>query len=1272
MHSLYRGNEQRVVNDLLPEARVSAAVSAGARTRAHALILGIRSAQTGSGGLDALLNEFSLSSEEGIVLMCLAEALLRVPDKKTADRLIQDKLVQGDWSSHLGQSESLFVNASAWGLLLTGKLVSHKKTEPAQQEGLLKRTLNRLGEPVIRASVRYAMQIMGAQFVMGKNIGAALARAKKLQARGYRYSYDMLGEGARTQAAADCYWQSYQDAIHAIGRASDGRGVVASPSISVKLSALHPRFEFSQRQRVMNELVPQLKKLALLAKQYNIGFTVDAEEAERLELSLEVIEALFIDKDLTGWEGFGLAIQAYQKRALLVVEWAATLSEKVGRKIMVRLVKGAYWDSEIKWSQQAGLQDYPVFTRKAATDVSYQACAKKLLASREFIYPQFATHNAYTVATILEMDDGVLHSRRQGYEFQRLHGMGEALYDQVLERESISCRIYAPVGEHKDLLAYLVRRLLENGANSSFVNNIVDESVPLESMLKDPVAEVESWPTKRNVAIPLPLNIYSESVHEAGQRDNSKGLELSDVAALKPLKSAMDAWWLAYQKQPSSGMSITAAAAPKMVINPANLSESIAQLHYATPESIEYSLAQAHTAFSSWSARPVAQRAELLRRLADALETHHAELMVLCSKEAGKTIVDGLAEVREAVDFCRYYADRAEELMANRAEELMSDNRLKARGVILCISPWNFPLAIFIGQVTAALVVGNTVVAKAAEQTSLIAQQVVALMHECGFPKGVVELVVGPGKPVGEQLLPDSRIQGVLFTGSTATGLWLSKALAQRGDVGVPLIAETGGQNTMIVDSTALPEQVVHDVLQSAFQSAGQRCSALRVLFVQEDIADEIIAMIRGAMDELQIGDPSLLETDVGPVIDSNALTRLYEHVAYLNQTPRAKLLHVCRLPEHCTAGHFFAPCLFELENLSILKQEVFGPVLHIVRFGAGDLDQLVDQINNLGFGLTLGVHSRIQQVCQRVAARAKVGNVYINRNIIGAVVGVQPFGGCGLSGTGPKAGGPHYLKRLVCAEQARHSQPVTNASISTEVLKELREIPTVNKALVSKHLAAQGLWSATPLAERLSILRALLNLLALGQQTLAEDVASDIVALLQPLLKLSAAQLGERKELPGPTGETNYLAARARGTMAVILADDVDFSVSVCSLLTTLLAGNSVVWLVGTQHWSNAEKLRVLFYHAGLNLDCLCLQPMAKAENVLSHKGIAGVVTSSESAAARWAQATLAERDGALLPLVLETDLALMLPRLMIEKTTTTDTTSAGGNAALMTMTSQ
>ena len=819
----YRRDEEAVIAELLPKAKICLTMRARAWSRARELVIGIRLAQVGKGGVDALLNEFSLSSEEGIVLMCLAEALLRVPDKATTDRLIRDKLMQGDWSSHLGKSDFLFVNASAWGLLLTGKLVSYKGEVWQQKMGLLKKTVSRLGEPVIRSAVRYAMQIMGTQFVMGKTIGSALVRAKPQEARGYRYSYDMLGEGARSQSSADHYFERYLAAIHEIGKAAKAAGPIESPGISVKLSAIHPRYEYSHRESVMQEIVPKLKALVLVAKQYDIGFTVDAEEADRLELSLEVLAAVFSDHDLDGWEGFGLAIQAYQKRALVVVEWAQLLSKTVGRKMTVRLVKGAYWDSEIKWSQQEGLVDYPVFTRKPSTDVSYQACVKKLLEARAFLYPQFATHNAHTVATILEMDDGVAYPIRKGYEFQRLHGMGEALYDQVLGQEGVACRIYAPVGEHADLLAYLVRRLLENGANSSFVNNIVDESVSVESLLQDPVEQVEAWRQKRNSAIPLPGKLYEDSAKETGQRHNSQGIELSDVNTLSVLKVAMERWWENYGDDSDTSTS----ALMVDVRNPANRHERVGPLSFSTAEEMEQSIVRAHGAFAAWSSRPVAERAMLLRRLADALEGHHAALMVLCIKEAGKTAADAVAEIREAVDFCRYYADQA--------EVLMQAGDVKPRGVILCISPWNFPLAIFLGQVTAALATGNVVIAKPAEQTSLIALEALKLMRQCGFPEGVVELLVAPGKPVGEQLVPDERVQGIMFTGSTDTGRWLSKTLASREDVGVPLIAETGGQNAMIVDSTALPEQVVDDVIQSGFQSAGQRCSALRVLFLQEE-----------------------------------------------------------------------------------------------------------------------------------------------------------------------------------------------------------------------------------------------------------------------------------------------------------------------------------------------------------------------------------------------------------------------------------------------------
>ncbi|MGH1373159.1 MAG: bifunctional proline dehydrogenase/L-glutamate gamma-semialdehyde dehydrogenase PutA [Cellvibrionaceae bacterium] len=1254
MRGYYRRDEDRVVEELLPKAALAIPARARVWDKARELVIGIRRAQTGKGGVDALLNEFSLSNEEGIVLMCLAEALLRVPDSQTADHLIRDKLTKGDWSSHLGHSDSMFVNASAWGLLLTGKVVGFKG-EQKQQIGLLKKTVNRLGEPVIRSAVRFAMQIMGTQFVMGKTIGSALKRTEAQEARGYRYSYDMLGEGARTQEAADGYFQSYLDAIHSIGKAANGRGPVESAGISIKLSAIHPRYEFSHRQRVLQEIVPQLKALALVAKQYDIGFTVDAEEADRLELSLEVIEAVFADKDFDGWDGFGLAIQAYQKRALLVVDWAHALCKKVGRKMMVRLVKGAYWDSEIKWSQEEGVADYPVFTRKPSTDVSYQACAKRLLAAREYIYPQFATHNAYTVASILEMDDGAEFSRRQGYEFQRLHGMGEALYDQILEGESVSCRIYAPVGKHADLLAYLVRRLLENGANSSFVNNIIDETIAVESLLQDPVELVESWTIKRNQSIPLPPDILAESSLEAGARQNSLGVELSDVNSLTELTSNIDQWWSSFADAES------AKSRSINVLNPANHREQIGSIEFADVKVIEGAIARAEQAFSAWSATPVTERAVLLRHLADKLEMNYAGFIALCVKEAGKTIADSVAEIREAVDFCRYYADRAEELMAN--------GDLQARGVILCISPWNFPLAIFLGQVAAAIVTGNTVVAKPAEQTSLVAMELVRLMRACGFPEGVVELLIAPGKPVGEILVPDTRVQGVMFTGSTDTGRWLSKTLAKREEVGIPLIAETGGQNAMIVDSTALPEQVVDDVIQSGFQSAGQRCSALRVLFLQDDVAEKIIAMIKGAMDELHLGDPMLLSTDVGPVIDDKALARLQDHVASLASKPkRATLLHKIELPNTCQLGNFFPPHLFELDDLSVLEKEVFGPVVHVIRFESGKIDSVVEKINASGFGLTLGVHSRIESVCDFVAQKANVGNVYVNRNMIGAIVGVQPFGGCGLSGTGPKAGGPHYLTRLVSDASA----PKAQCSLQSEGrLFELGFEPDASATVETTHVEeiqeAQAQWAACSVAHRESIVRRWLSDLAQNTPTALEFAG--VIDELQPQLDRLTSNIDRHLKLPGATGETNQLNTRARGVLVSLLATDDSFETNLNRISVALLAGNAVIWLVPEQHRLHAETVVNSLSQAGLNESLLSLASPSCASGLLSSSVIDGVMLNEYSAYSRWAQIDLAKGDGAILPLITEARSDLLLPRLQLEKTITIDTTAAGGNASLMTM---
>jgi RHH-type proline utilization regulon transcriptional repressor/proline dehydrogenase/delta 1-pyrroline-5-carboxylate dehydrogenase len=1020
----------------------------------------------------------------------------------------------------------------------------------------------------------------------------------------------------------------------------------------VKLSALHPRYEFSHRERVMGELVPRLKTLALAARQQDIGFTVDAEEADRLDLSLDVIEAVFADPDLSDWDGFGLAIQAYLKTGIHVVDWTVELARKVGRKMMVRLVKGAYWDSEIKWSQQEGLPDYPVFTRKAASDLCYQACVKKLLANRDVIYSQFATHNAYTAAIILELDNGQEGERRQGYEFQRLHGMGEALFEQVLNEDKVPCRIYAPVGEHADLLAYLVRRLLENGSNSSFVNNVVDERVPVESLLEDPLEIVAGWVTKRNSAIPLPGDIYKFAKSESGQRRNSAGADLTDVNVLSALRSGMTDWWTAQQSARQGSDHGT-----QPVLNPANHREIVGYIDYSCSADIEQKLSLVHSSFDTWSKLPVAERAALLRKLADALEANSAKLIAMCVKEAGKTVVDGLAEVREAVDFCRYYADRAEAFMVSAA--------VKPRGVILCVSPWNFPVAIFLGQVSAALVMGNTVLAKPAEQTSLVAGEVLRLMTGCGFPEGVVELVTGPGKPVGEQLVPDSRIQGVMFTGSTETGHWLAQALAKRDDTGIPLIAETGGQNAMIVDSTALPEQVVDDVLASGFQSAGQRCSALRVLFLQEEVADKVIAMIKGAMEELSLGDPALLSTDVGPVIDDKALARLQAHRDYLaEQGDRAILLYQCETPANCSDGHFFAPHLYQIADLSVLQREVFGPVVHVIRYRAYELDKVIDQINATGYGLTLGVHSRIQALSDRVAARARAGNIYVNRNMIGAVVGVQPFGGRGLSGTGPKAGGPQYVTRLVRPDAEVVSR-VQAPSLPVEGLGEER--PAAN--LIPMAELAQLIWSSVPGHEKVSVIRRFLSSVLKQSQALGLVDMDQVLQRTSTLITEAEARLFQACDLPGPTGESNQLFFESRGVVAILLGGNVTLDESLTQIVAALLAGNAVLALVDEGHEPAAQQCAAGLVDGGLPANLFTVLPLAVAKVVLSDARVQGVLLPAGSGLEKPLQRLLAEREGALVPVISDRVETGLLMRLIIEKTVTTDTTASGGNTSLMTM---
>jgi len=1006
----YLADEAATVEQLITAAALSDEAAVNICGQAATLVEGVRRRKDEQSALDAFMQEYDLSSDEGVLLMCLAEALLRIPDEETAEKLIADKLGDANWESHLGRSESLFVNASTWGLMLTGRIIRVPTRDAKAWRGMLDKLIAGSSEPVIRTALRQAMRMMGSQFVMGRTIEDALKRAGKARSPQIRHSFDMLGEAALTAADADRYFDAYILAIRAIGNGLGKNGdVIGGPGISVKLSALHPRYEYSQRERVLRDLPERLLALCEAARTANIGLTVDAEEADRLELAMSVFETAYRHPSNRSWDGLGLACQAYQKRALPQIEWLVALGRELGRRIPVRLVKGAYWDTEIKRSQEQGLSGYPVFTRKCTTDVSYLACARALLGSRDVIYPQFATHNAHTVAAIRAFaDDGERDRPRDSYEFQRLHGMGEALYEEVRERyPNVACRVYAPVGSHEDLLPYLVRRLLENGANTSFVNRILDESIPVDEVVEDPIAELRSVSSKPHPGIPLPTGIYPD-------RTNSSGINLAVAADRAPVADAI----LALDQAPPL---VTPApredtpTSPRINVScPANLLRQVGAWQAATPDDVKCAADRARSAFKRWSTTDVDERARLLEAMADGLETQRANLMALLVREAGKTYADAQAEVREAADFCRYYAARARELMSEPARlpgYTGETNLLRhaPRGVIACISPWNFPLAIFTGQVAAALVTGNCVLAKPAEQTTLIADAAVRIFRQAGCPADVLHLLPGTGEAIGPSLLGMTGLAGVLFTGSLDTARLIARQLAERDGALVPLIAETGGLNAMIVDSSALPEQVVKDVIQSAFGSAGQRCSALRVLCIQDDIAERILPMLAGAMQELRVGDPSDFSTDIGPVIDTEALGRLRAHRERMDREAR----RIAAVPGANASGHYFPPVAYEVDSLARIGGEVFGPVLHVLRYDDEHLDRLVDEINALGFGLTLGVHSRIESTWKHISERAQVGNCYINRNMVGAVVGVQPFGGEGLSGTGPKAGGPDYLRRL-------------------------------------------------------------------------------------------------------------------------------------------------------------------------------------------------------------------------------------------------------------------
>jgi RHH-type proline utilization regulon transcriptional repressor/proline dehydrogenase/delta 1-pyrroline-5-carboxylate dehydrogenase len=1182
----YRRNETEAVAWLLDQGARPHADAAGL---AHRLVSAVRAKRTRASGVDALMHEFSLSSEEGVALMCLAEALLRIPDSETADRLIADKISKGDWRKHLGESPSLFVNAATWGLLITGKLVG-----TSSENGLgsaLTKLISKGGEPLIRKGVDLAMRMLGNQFVTGQTIGEALKNSRDNEARGYRYSYDMLGEAALTEEDARHYHASYEQAIHAIGKASDGRGIKDGPGISVKLSALHPRYNRAQHARVMGELLPRVRSLVLLAKQYDIGLNIDAEEADRLEISLDMMEALAFDPALAGFDGIGFVVQAYQKRCPFVIDYLADLAKRSGRKFMVRLVKGAYWDAEIKRAQVDGLPGYPVYTRKVYTDVSYLTCARKLLAEAKVLYPQFATHNAHSLSVIYTWarQDGV-----NDYEFQCLHGMGETLYDQVVGSEHLdkACRIYAPVGSHETLLAYLVRRLLENGANSSFVNQIVDENVAIDTLIADPFEASRAQGGVPHPAIALPLELFGL------ERKNSAGIDLSDEDVLRRIASTLGQR-RSYDAAPLIDAPVMQSPQEKNseeIVNPADRMDIVGRVSEATAADVDAALECAAAYAMDWQTTSPSTRASLIAGVADLFEENRDELMALAVREAGKSLPNAIAEIREAVDFLRYYA-----------AQVHGTANVLALGPVTCISPWNFPLAIFTGQVAAALAAGNVVLAKPAEQTPLIAHRAVQLFHQAGIPAGALQFLPGRGDVVGAALCKDARVKGVIFTGSTEVAQLINQTLAKRAvkeSCDIPLIAETGGQNALIVDSSALPEQVVQDVMSSAFDSAGQRCSALRVLFLQEEIADKTIKMLKGAMQELRVGKPDRLSTDIGPVIDTEAQANLVAHIERMQPQAR-RYFSLDLAPGVICDGTFVAPTVLEIGSLSELTHEVFGPVLHIIRYQRADLPKLVGAINASGYGLTLGIHSRIDETIDFIASRAHVGNIYVNRNIVGAVVGVQPFGGEGKSGTGPKAGGPLYIKRL-----QRGAAPLLQ--------HERHPTPGLDSLMV---------WARTHGHSRVGVL--------------AE-------------VYMRTTLLGTTLALPGPTGERNTLSFAARGS---VLCAASTIGVLLNQLAAALATGNHAIVVAHSQD----------LIPEGLPPEVKdWIEIVGNVETCDYDFQIAMV----EATMANSLRPALAARSGAIVGVIETTEEgAIPLWRLVAERALCVNTTAAGGNASLMTL---
>ncbi|MET3790117.1 bifunctional proline dehydrogenase/L-glutamate gamma-semialdehyde dehydrogenase PutA [Aquamicrobium terrae] len=1186
----YLPDEDAAVKRLVEAVALSPEERAAITRRAVELVRTVR----GSSDprlMEVFLSAYGLSTKEGVALMCLAEALLRVPDAETMDDLIADKIAPQDWSAHSGSSSSIFVNASTWALMLTGRVLD-------EGEGGIEKTLRsmvrRLGEPVIRKAVAAAMREMGEQFVLGRTIAEAMKRGKSMTDKGYLYSFDMLGEAARTEADALRYLKAYADAIAALDTPANGPDIRKNHGISVKLSAIHPRYEVAQKEKMLPVMAERLLSLALAAKKANMGLNIDAEEADRLDLSLDVIEQVLADERLAGWNGFGVVVQAYGPRCAFAIDWLYALARKLDRNIMVRLVKGAYWDTEIKRAQVMGLSGYPVFTRKANTDVSYLACAKKLLSMTDRIYPQFATHNAHTVAAILSMAPD-----RDCFEFQRLHGMGEQLHETVRKAEGTRCRIYAPVGAHSDLLAYLVRRLLENGANSSFVHQLTDEAVSPDVIARDPLEIVETQGPAANPNIAKPSAIFG-----AGRR-NAKGWDITDAVTLAEIEKARAAFAPPHTWQARPLTRAKGKGSARDIVNPARIDEVVGTVVEATEAQVKEAMGIGVKAQPAWAARPVAERADMLRKAADLYEANAAEFFALATREAGKTLADGVAEVREAVDFLRYYASEAANAEAGT----------EARGVIACISPWNFPLAIFTGQIAAALVTGNAVIAKPAEQTPLIACHAVGLLHKAGIPEDVLQLLPGDGPSVGAPLTADPRIAGVCFTGSTEVAKLIEKQLAETAAPDAMLIAETGGLNAMVVDSTALPEQAVRDILASAFQSAGQRCSALRILYVQKDVEKKVQEMLTGAMKELQLGNPWSIATDVGPLIDAEAQDAIGGYCREMEA--RGKVVAKLDAPE---GGRFVAPHVISVRGMEEVEREVFGPVLHVATFAANKIDAVIGAINARGYGLTFGLHTRIEGRAQHFVDDIHAGNIYVNRNQIGAVVGSQPFGGEGLSGTGPKAGGPHYLRRFRKGAEAG-TEPVEARAATARELKDNMPDPSL------------GGWAARP--DRIAILRKHLR----GKGAAAVAAAAGL-------------EFGQ-VDLPGPTGEANTLALVPRGR---VLALGPDAETLLAQAIQALAAGNAVLAVA-----PGASAALSALTGKGLPLAALDAR-LDVAE--LGSLGLDVVAFSGTGEEARAIRRALAGRAGPVVPLVTD----VIYPAAYAhERAVCVDTTAAGGNASLL-----